>query len=181
MRSYFTYLLNEHLLLVFFSDSPPPTYDSLFGKIKHAKQASTGNVDFLQTALGITTNTSKHIPYHILEATRKLNSFKSTIVVLLFLLYIFLRKVWRYQSGNQIPIIRRTDNTIGQKDKTKSQTTIYKTLKIDQHEPHLKSGGELRCSGMIGSSCFINYTRRVTLVTNHEWRKDVNVMTTNRT
>jgi hypothetical protein len=60
---------------------------------------------------------------------------------------------------------------MAERKKTKGQTTIYKTLhrkiNIEQHEPHQKSGGELRCSGRVNSSCSTNGTRRVTLVTNH--------------
>ena len=40
--------------------------------------------------------------------------------------------------------------------KEKGQTTIYKIhrkLKIEQHEPPKKTGGELRCSGKVSSSC----------------------------
>jgi hypothetical protein len=51
---------------------------------------------------------------------------------------IGIRKVWQYQTVEAIN--RRTDNTIAKRKKTKGQTTIYKTLyrklKIDQHEPH---------------------------------------------
>ena len=40
-----------------------------------------------------------------------------------------------------------TDNTMAEAKRTKGQTTIYKTLhrklKIDQHEPNSKPGGEL--------------------------------------
>jgi hypothetical protein len=51
----------------------------------------------------------------------------------------------------------------------KGQTTIFKTLhrklKIGQHEPHIKTGGELMCSGNVDSSCSTSGTRRVILVT----------------
>lgn len=33
--------------------APPPSYDSLFGKIKQAKEESDGNVDFVKTCCGI--------------------------------------------------------------------------------------------------------------------------------
>ena len=42
-------------------------------------------------------------------------------------------------------------------NKTKAQTMIYKTLqvqiKIEQHEPHKKTNGELMGSGRFGTSC----------------------------
>jgi hypothetical protein len=37
--------------------------------------------------------------------------------------------------------------------RTKAQATIYKALKIEQLEPPLKTGGEIRCSGRVNSSC----------------------------
>ncbi|XP_076076604.1 transmembrane protein 272-like isoform X1 [Mytilus galloprovincialis] len=33
--------------------APPPSYDSLFGKLKQAKEESDGNVDFVKTCCGI--------------------------------------------------------------------------------------------------------------------------------
>jgi len=50
---------------------------------------------------------------------------------------------------------------------TKEQTTLYKTLhkkqKIEQHEP-TNTGGKLRYSGRVSSSCSTRGTRRVTLI-----------------
>jgi hypothetical protein len=44
------------------------------------------------------------------------------------------RRVWRYQISS------RTDNTMANRKRKQEQTTIYKTLyrklKIEQHEPH---------------------------------------------
>ena len=59
-----------------------------------------------------------------------------------------LGKVYRYQSSNQKPQIKRQH--AGQKKRTTGQTTIYETfhrkLKIEQHEPNKKKTGvELRC------------------------------------
>ena len=68
-------------------------------------------------------------------------------------LYSFLiqaiRRVWRYQRGNQKPLIEipkidkqheEGETTQWQKKRTQEQTVIYKTwhtkLKIEQHEPH---------------------------------------------
>ena len=49
----------------------------------------------------------------------------------------------------------------------------------------LKTGGELRCSGRVSSSCFTSGTRRVNLLTNpvinHERGKDREVFTTGGT
>jgi hypothetical protein len=49
-----------------------------------------------------------------------------------------LRRVWRFQRGNQNPYIE--DGLTTQLPKEKGQTLNYKTLhrklKIEQHEPH---------------------------------------------
>ena len=67
---------------------------------------------------------------------------------------------------------------------TTGQTTIYKT-KDRVIRTSLKTGGELRCSGRVGSSCSTSGTRRVNLVTNpvisREWGKDREVFTTSGT
>jgi hypothetical protein len=72
---------------------------------------------------------------------------------------------------------------------TKGQTTIYtnhthKTKDRVTRTP-LKTGGELRCSGRISSSCSTRGTRRVNLITNpvisHECGKNREVLTTSGT
>ena len=61
-------------------------------------------------------------------------------------------------------VYRRTDNTMAKRKSTKEQTTIYKTEnRITRTQ--LKTGGELRCSGRVRSSCSTSDTRRVNLVT----------------
>jgi hypothetical protein len=52
-----------------------------------------------------------------------------------------------------------------QKDKQRSTKHTYKTKYRVTRTP-LKTGGELRCSGNVGSSCSTSGTRRVNLVTN---------------
>ena len=52
-----------------------------------------------------------------------------------------------------------------QKDKQRSTKHTYKTKDRVTRTP-LKTGGELRCSGKVGSSCSTSGTRRVNLVTN---------------
>ena len=49
---------------------------------------------------------------------------------------------------------------------------VHRKLKIEQHEPPLKTGGELRCSGMISSFCSNSDTRCVTIATNSEIRHE---------
>jgi hypothetical protein len=52
-----------------------------------------------------------------------------------------------------------------QKDKQRSTKHTYKTKDRETRTP-LKTGGELRCSGRVSSSCSTSGTRRVNLVTN---------------
>jgi len=62
-----------------------------------------------------------------------------------------------------------------QKDKQRSTKHTHKTKDRVTRNP-LKTGGELRCSGRVNSSCSTSGTRRVNLVTNpvinHEWGKE---------
>ena len=81
------------------------------------------------------------------------------------------RRVWRYQRDNQNPYIEEEQTTQWpkekvQKDKQRSTKHTYKTKDRVTRTP-LKTGGELRCSGRVGSSCYTSGTRRVNLVTQH--------------
>jgi hypothetical protein len=91
-----------------------------------------------------------------------------------------LRRVWRYQRGNQNPYVEEEQTTQWpkekvQKGKQRSTNHAYKTKDRVTQTPE-KTGGELRCSEMVGSSCSTSGTRRVNLVTNpvvsHERGKD---------
>jgi hypothetical protein len=105
----------------------------------------------------------------------------------LFLYFnLCLRRVWRYQRGNQNPYIEEKQTTQWpkekvQKDKQRSTKHTYKTKERVTRTP-LKTGGELRCSGRVSSSCSTSDTRRVNLVTHpvksHERGKDREVFTT---
>jgi hypothetical protein len=104
-------------------------------------------------------------------------------------LTIFIvKRVWRYQRGNQNPYIEEQSTQWPkekvQKDKQRSTKHTYKTKDRVTRTP-LKSGGELRCSGRVISSCSTSDTRRVNLVTNlvisREWGKDREVFTTSGT
>jgi len=72
----------------------------------------------------------------------------------------------------------------GQQDKQRSTKHTYKT-KDRVTRTSLKTGGELRCSGRVSSSCSTCGPHRVNLVTNpvtsHEWGKDQKVFTTSGT
>ena len=89
----------------------------------------------------------------------------------------------------RIRISKKNRQHNGQKKKYKrGQTTIYKnTYKTKDRVTWtpLKTGGELRCSGRVGSSCPTSDTHCVHLVTNpvisHEWGKDREVFTTSGT
>jgi hypothetical protein len=66
-------------------------------------------------------------------------------------------------------------------DKQRSTKHTYKTKHRVTRTP-LETGGELRCSGKVSSSCSTSGTRRVNLITNpvisREWGKDSEVFTT---
>jgi hypothetical protein len=88
----------------------------------------------------------------------------------MFKIYRFqvLRRVCRYQRGNQNRYIEEEQTTQWskekvQKDKQRSTKHTYKTKDRVTRTP-LKTGGELRCSGRVGSSCSTSGTRRVNLV-----------------
>ena len=87
------------------------------------------------------------------------------------ILLYFARRVWRYQRGYQNPYIEK-ENV--QKDKQRFTKHTHKTKDRVTRTP-LKTGGEHRCSGRVGSSYCTSDTRRVNLVTNpvisHEWGK----------
>ena len=101
---------------------------------------------------------------------------------------ISLRRVWRYQRGNQNPYIEEEQTTQWpkekvQKDKQRSTKQTYKTKDRVTRTP-VKTGGVLRCSERVNSSCSTSGTRRVNLVTNpviSEWGKDREVFTTSGT
>jgi hypothetical protein len=85
---------------------------------------------------------------------------------------ILIRKVWRYQRGSQNPYIEEEQTTQRPKekvlkDKQRSTKHTYKT-KDRVTRTSLKTGGELRCSGRVSSSCSTSDTRHVNLVTNPE-------------
>ena len=93
---------------------------------------------------------------------------------------IVLRRVWRYQRGNQNPYIEEEQITQWpkekwQKDKQRSTKYSHKTKERVTRTPQ-KTGGELRCSRRVSGSCPTSGTRRINLVTipviSPEWGKD---------
>ena len=98
-------------------------------------------------------------------------------------IFKILRRVWRYQRGNQNPYIEEQTTQWPKekvrKDKQRSTKHTYKTKDRVTWTP-LKTGGELSCSGRVGSSCSTSGTRSVNLVTNpvisREWWKDIPVL-----
>ena len=78
-----------------------------------------------------------------------------------------LRRVWRYQRSYQNPYIEEEQTTQwlkekAQRDKQRSTNHTYKTKDRVTRTP-LKTGGELRCSGRVSSSCSTSDSRRVNL------------------
>ena len=77
------------------------------------------------------------------------------------------RRVWRYQRGNQNLYIKEEDNTMAKRKSTKGQTRstkhTHKTKDRVTRTP-LITGGELRCSGRVGSSCSTSDTCQLIIV-----------------
>ena len=73
-----------------------------------------------------------------------------------YVISVYFRRVLRYQRGNQNPYIEEqtTQWPKGkvQKDKQRYTKHTYKTKDLETRTP-LKTGGELRCSGRVSSSC----------------------------
>ena len=92
---------------------------------------------------------------------------------------LILRRVWRYQRGNRNSYIKEEQTTHLSKEKVqkvKQRSTKHTyTTKDRVTRTPLKTGGELRFSGRVSSSCSTSGTRRVNLVTNPvinlEWRR----------
>jgi hypothetical protein len=70
---------------------------------------------------------------------------------------IRIRKSKKDRRNDQMKKDKRTNNDL--------QNTTHKTKDRVTRTP-LKTGGELRCSGRVGSSCFTSGISRVNLVTN---------------
>jgi hypothetical protein len=90
------------------------------------------------------------------------------------------RQKYRQHNGQKTEV-QTTQWPKGKKYKQRSTKHTHKTRDRVTGMP-LKSGGELRCSGRVGSSSTTSGTRRVNLVTNpvitHEGGKDREVFTT---
>ena len=76
---------------------------------------------------------------------------------------VSVRRVWRYQRGNQNPYIEEEYTT--QWPKKRSTKHTHKTKDRVIRIP-LKTGGELMWSGTVSCSCSTSGIRRVNLVTN---------------
>ena len=79
-----------------------------------------------------------------------------------------VKRVWRYQRGNQNLQIEEEQTTQwlkekGQKDKQRSTKHKHKTKDRETRTP-LKTGGKLMWSGKVGSSCSASGTRRFNVV-----------------
>jgi hypothetical protein len=76
-----------------------------------------------------------------------------------------LRRIWRYhREVIRICTSKKKRQHNGQRKSTKGQRTTYKhTHKTKDRVTRtpLRTGGELRCSGMVTSSCSTSDTRRV--------------------
>ena len=96
-------------------------------------------------------------------------------------------RVWKYQRGNQNLYIEEKLTTQWpkvQSDKQRYTKHTHRTKDRVTRTP-LKTGGELRCSERVSSSCSTSDTRHVNLVTNpvisNEWGKNREMLTTRGT
>jgi hypothetical protein len=82
---------------------------------------------------------------------------------------ILRRRVWRYQRGNQNPYIDEEQTMQWSKAKVQKdnqRSTKHKHKSTDRvTQTSIKTGGVLRCSGRVRSSCSNSGTHRVNLAT----------------
>ena len=104
-------------------------------------------------------------------------------------IFVFKRRVWRYQRVNQNPYIEEEQTTQWpkekvQKDKQRSTKHTYKSKDRVTWTP-LKTGDEHRCSEIVSSPSTTSGTRRVNIATHavvrHEWGTDREVLMTSVT
>ena len=91
-------------------------------------------------------------------------NFKLNLLQWQWLQYV-ITIAWRYQKGNQNSYIEEEQSTQWPKEKVQTNKQwytkyIYKTKDRVTQTP-LKTGGEVRCSGMVSRSCSTSGTRRV--------------------
>ena len=75
-----------------------------------------------------------------------------------------LLKEEEFEGIKRVIRIRISKNTMAKRKSTKGHTTIYKTYiqtKDRVTRTLLTTGGELRCSGSVSSSCSTSDTRRI--------------------
>jgi hypothetical protein len=109
------------------------------------------------------------------------NSFTQGIFIYEVLIYVVSlerKKSLKIPKGNHNPYIEEEQTTQwpkekAQKDKQRSTKHTHKTKDRVTRTP-LRTGGELKWSGMVSSSCSTSDTRRVIIVT--QWGSWVSVM-----
>ena len=98
-------------------------------------------------------------------------------------IHLILKRVWRYQRGNQNPYIEEEQTTQWPKEKVqrdKQRPTKHAYTIKDRVTRTSIIRSELRCSGRVNSSCFTRVTCSVNLVTNpvisREWERTGNCL-----
>ena len=111
------------------------------------------------------------------QACKAIDSNKYTLMNQNYMLFNYffskwlsIRRIWRYQRGNQNQYIEEKQTTQWPKEKVQKnkQRSTKHTYKPKERvtRAQLKTGGELKCYGRVSSSCSTSDTRRVNLVTN---------------
>ena len=111
---------------------------------------------------------SRHTTSSYMNSHHALSYMNSCHTTLSYMNCRHIRRVWRYQRGNQNPYIEEQQTTQWpkekvQKDKQRSTKPIYKTKNLLTRTP-LKTA-------RVSSSCLTSDTGRVNLVTNQSWMR----------
>jgi hypothetical protein len=91
-----------------------------------------------------------------------------SLFVLLLLVIVLSVLLW-FMDSDYLPLVSSNSSYIEQRTNNDLQDNTQKTIDRETRTP-LKPGGELRCFGMVSSSCFNSGTRRVAL-TRWYWGK----------
>ena len=113
-----------------------------------------------------------YLIYFLVVLMFRFNPFSCNLSYIFFHYYRVCtrcRRMWRYQRGNQNPYIEKQTKQWPeekvQRDEQRSTKHTYKTKdRVTRTQPI--TGGELRCSGRIDSSCSTSGIHPVNLVTN---------------
>lgn len=97
-----------------FIEEQPPSYESIFGKIKHAKETSDGNVGFAKAAMGILCASGENFELENTECNKNHNYFsdyknkEKELMCLVLLFQLGARLCW----GSQWPSLSPASSSV---------------------------------------------------------------------